>query len=599
MTRRSISSRGRSVLAAAGIVAAMMLGAIAVPGIASGFWTPTSSSGSAAATAATLGTGAKPTVSASAQSVTVSWTGSTPADGYVVTRYGSGGTLQTILAGCAGTITATTCTESGVPAGSWQYTVTPRYKNWVGVEGAKSSIVTTAAADTTPPVHSFSLGSVTGAALGSGTTANTIYYRGVVAGSFTLVDALSDTGSGPASISTGQIMGTGFTHSQSNVTSGPPYTSAPVSWTAGTTASPTWGVDGFDKAGNRAPATLTFVNDSAAPTGGAISYANGVTRASTVAVQITAVTDGSGSGLATRTLQQNIGTLTGTTCSAWGGWDTALSYTGDNAFSYDMSVTTGRCYQFRFVGVDRVGNTLTTTSTAVVKATGAYAATVLSTSGLLSLWRLDDSGSTSFADSAGSNTGTYTGTTATTPGATADGDAGRSFAGGGTGTVARTIADDFTIEFWMRFSGGVAGSGSQWFNGIGLVDAETPGIANDFGVAILPGGRIGAGIGGGSVSTGGTGVDVTVPSAFAVNDGAWHHVVMTRIKSTGAIALYIDGALSGSATGSTSSLTASNVLSIAQLQTKVNGTFTGSLDDIAIYSRALTATEVSSHYSAR
>src|SRR5262249_54997048 len=42
--------------------------------------------------------------------------------------------------------------------------------------------------------------------------------------------------------------------------------------------------------------------------------------------------------------------------------------------------------------------------------------------------------------------------------------------------------------------------------------------------------------------------DITVKSAAAVNDGAWHHVVLTRDAVTGDVQVYLDGSLSGSGT---------------------------------------------------
>ena len=104
-------------------------------------------SGSGAAMAKTLGSGNVPNGSVSGHKVTVTWTassytnGGTPA-GYIVRRYNaSTGVLQTIGANCSGTITVLTCTENGVPAGPWKYTITPATANWRGPESAKSATV--------------------------------------------------------------------------------------------------------------------------------------------------------------------------------------------------------------------------------------------------------------------------------------------------------------------------------------------------------------------------------------------------------------------------------------------------------------------------
>ena len=89
-----------------------------------------------------------PTTGATGRNVTVSWTapgGSTPVSEYRVRRYNTSNAEQTILAGCSGAVTGTSCTEQAVPAGTWRYSVTAARGNWRGTESAKSSNVTIAA----------------------------------------------------------------------------------------------------------------------------------------------------------------------------------------------------------------------------------------------------------------------------------------------------------------------------------------------------------------------------------------------------------------------------------------------------------------------
>lgn len=105
--------------------------------------------GGQSARAITLPAGATPSASVSNRSVTVSWTatalpGGGAAGGYVVRRYSSGGVLQSIGSGCAGTVAATSCTEAGVPPGSWRYSIEPRQGNWLGSEGSRSPAATVA-----------------------------------------------------------------------------------------------------------------------------------------------------------------------------------------------------------------------------------------------------------------------------------------------------------------------------------------------------------------------------------------------------------------------------------------------------------------------
>ncbi|HET7048553.1 MAG TPA: hypothetical protein VFI54_09830 [Solirubrobacteraceae bacterium] len=102
--------------------------------------------GSGAVKAAQLPTATAPGVSASVHSVTVTWPAATIGGqnvaGYTVKRYDSGGTAQTVGAGCSGTISGLTCTEAAVPSGTWRYTVTPVQGAWTGSESPQSSSVT-------------------------------------------------------------------------------------------------------------------------------------------------------------------------------------------------------------------------------------------------------------------------------------------------------------------------------------------------------------------------------------------------------------------------------------------------------------------------
>ena len=74
--------------------------------------------------------------------MTVRWTtpaSGAPVTGYLVRRYDESGNAQTIGAGCSGTITATSCTETALPPGTWRYRVTPLNANWRGPESAASA----------------------------------------------------------------------------------------------------------------------------------------------------------------------------------------------------------------------------------------------------------------------------------------------------------------------------------------------------------------------------------------------------------------------------------------------------------------------------
>ena len=375
--------------------------------------------GSGAATASGVNQGATPTANATGSTVTVSWTATTLANGqavsgYVVKRYDAvTQAAQTILSACTGTIATISCVESGVPNGSWTYAVTPVFAtNWQGVESTKSATVVVNS-DPTAPTNSLSLYSVTGGAFLSGST---IYYRGASAGGLRLANAVADAGSGPLGSLTAALGGitTGWTHlpSLELLPLGGPYVSAPFSWAAGTTSSPTTAVTGRDAAGNTAVTGLTFTNDSAAPSAGTISYADGYAAGRSVSVSFTTGSD-TGSGIATRRLQRAIAPLAGGSCGSWGGFSDIGTDAPTSPY-VDGSLGIA-CYKYRYVVTDRVGNQDVTTSSSSVAKVG-YVGGVGATPGLLSHWRLGDSATTtttsssdSFTDTAGKLLTAHTG----------------------------------------------------------------------------------------------------------------------------------------------------------------------------------------------
>ena len=160
------------------------------------------------------------------------------------------------------------------------------------------------------------------------------------------------------------------------------------------------------------------------------------------------------------------------------------------------------------------------------------------------------------------------------------------------GTVARQISNDLSIEFWFNstqsFSNDLGSPHcTYWWQGAGLVDAESAGPANDFGISLCDG-RIVAGAGT---------PDVSIVSAAGLNNGAWHHVVFTRTMSSGAMQLYIDGASAGTATGSTAALTATTNINFGRVQGS-SQYFAGTLDEISTYNVALSGAAVLGHYNA-
>jgi hypothetical protein len=97
----------------------------------------------------TVPQGATPTAVVAGDAVTVTWTATTspPATGYTVKVYDASSHIaRPIGAGCSGIVTASPCTETGVPGGTWEYSATPLVDAWVGGESARSGPVTVDAA---------------------------------------------------------------------------------------------------------------------------------------------------------------------------------------------------------------------------------------------------------------------------------------------------------------------------------------------------------------------------------------------------------------------------------------------------------------------
>ncbi len=356
-------------------IAAVAVGAALVcastVGVAWASWSTHSTIGGHGAGAATsVNRGSTPTAVAAGADVSLDWPASTLSTGDAVTGYrvarydAQNSSPETVLAGCAGTRTLRTCTESGLPDGRWVYTITPVIgTHWSGPEGPPSAPVTT---DSTAPANALTSTALSGNALQSGTT---IYYRGTAAGSFTLTNAVTDALSGPASSATAALTGTtaGWTHVPSTVSSpdAGPFVSNGFSWSAGTTGSATEVVTGRDVAGNARTTTLSFVDDSTGPTGGTISFPDGYQTDPSVTVTFGAGTD-NGSGVASGTLQRAVASLTSGSCGTFSGY-TDLGSSSPTSPVIDAGVAEGYCYSYRYVETDRLGNQGITTTAAVAK----------------------------------------------------------------------------------------------------------------------------------------------------------------------------------------------------------------------------------------
>jgi hypothetical protein len=342
-----------------------------VAGLSWAFWGAGSvPGGSGTSGAAFVEAAARPTATASGGAVAVSWSPATlstgdPVSGYEVRRYDAATmTLQVMETDCDVPVTGTSCLETSVPTGSWSYTVTSLVgRFWRGAESPPSLPVQM---DATPPVNALSLVEVTG---GASLNGNTVFFRGSAPGSFRLRNALSDTGSGPASSRTHDLTGSvaGWSHTPSTASepAGGPYDSAPYSWAEATSDGPHDLVTGSDMAGNTSDQALDYVDDSTAPTGSTVAYADGLQSASSVNVALVTGTD-NGSGLAARQLQRDTAVLTAGTCGAFSGF-TDMGPDSPASPTVDDQLLDAHCYRYRYVVRDRVGNQEIATSDHVVE----------------------------------------------------------------------------------------------------------------------------------------------------------------------------------------------------------------------------------------
>jgi hypothetical protein len=139
--------------------------------------------GVSSGSAQTLPGSAAPVAVAVGRDVTVTWapvtmSGGTPATGYVVRRFDTGGVAQTVLADCAA-VSAPTCVERGVPAGTWRYTVQPVVGGWVGPQSTPGAAITVlpATLTITSPMPITAVPATVDATLVGGVAGETIEYR--------------------------------------------------------------------------------------------------------------------------------------------------------------------------------------------------------------------------------------------------------------------------------------------------------------------------------------------------------------------------------------------------------------------------------------
>lgn len=137
--------QARRALRAGAAAVAVATGIVATAGGAYGAFSMMLDSPANSISAAAVPAGNQPTATVlNTDDVELDWAPTTipvsqAVDGYLVFRH-QGPTSVPATGGCAGVVTATTCTEADVPIGVWQYGIQPKYKNWTGPESPRVTI---------------------------------------------------------------------------------------------------------------------------------------------------------------------------------------------------------------------------------------------------------------------------------------------------------------------------------------------------------------------------------------------------------------------------------------------------------------------------
>ena len=95
-----------------------------------------------------------------------------------------------------------------------------------------------------------------------------------------------------------------------------------------------------------------------------------------------------------------------------------------------------------------------------------------------------------------------------------------------------------------------------------------------------------------TLAFGSFGIGEVSSTGTITNDGAWHHVAVTYVRSTQTVTLYLDGTARGSGT---LNLAADGATHLVKIGANPGGSFwRGSIDEARIYSRALSQAEIQS-----
>ncbi len=195
-------------------------------------------------------------------------------------------------------------------------------------------------------------------------TIPTVWYNPTVNGDFVVRSGAADATSGVKQVDFPGALLTGWTPLATTSVTTSPYEQL-YRWDPG---SAQLGLKNFvvtDDSANANTSTGSFevLEDGTDPTSGSISNPPTLVGTLSVPLTVTAGSDGTGSGIASTIVKRDEGALSADSCTMNGTYADTVALVGGE----DTSVLSGRCYSYRLVTTDNVGNSATSSQTTTVK----------------------------------------------------------------------------------------------------------------------------------------------------------------------------------------------------------------------------------------
>ena len=153
-------------------------------------------------------------------------------------------------------------------------------------------------------------------------------------------------------------------------------------------------------------------------------------------------------------------------------------------------------------------------------------------------------------------------------------------------TILNNTTVSFTIGCWINTTA-TSFTGTNGYEGNGIVWSDVSGIANDFVLSILNNKA--------SWFTGDSGT--TINSTTTINTGSWFYITVVKNGTNSIKQLFINGVLESTGTSGTSTLTTNPNINIGG-NTLDSKYFNGKIAQVKIYNRTLTQAEILQNYYA-